>query len=440
MKKNKRLIENYEKYISPLREEYYKNILQQDSNNLPKSILFLINNLSFIISIIIILIGGFTTTSYIISLISILITNIIIKIISKTFNLESTNKYLAEIQKQGYFSIEDYEDKIRKYITGPTGYYQQQLDEIKAKYNINDQTTRKISTIGGDEYYIWSNAKQDKINLLNTKPNKKPSIETIRIANVRYFRVDNERHCLILKTDIKIYHLKPESLPILNEIMKNKRLENIKNFTPDVYINDFELFMHRIKKEMNTNSIYDNERLSNNISKLIISLIFIIISIIIKNIIHSYQFILIIISIIAVFILNNAFKEIISFKIKKTINDEDAIKIINSDPECIDYFNELKYSLGISDQFDKIYTTENVCYLTWAANGYFHIFLNLIYFNVVYMAIKPSDIKYYKVDNKTCEIKLKDKTLVFEKDAASVFAKILPNKDYEWLKGYQNTK
>lgn len=440
MKKNKKLIENYEKYVAPLREEYYKNILNIDYSTLPKGILLLINYLPFIISFIIILLGKFTITSYIISIVCLIILNILIKIISKIFNLESTNKYLSEIQKQGYFSIEDYEDKIRKYITGPTGYYQEELNNIKNKYNINDQTTRKISTINGEEYYIWTNNKQDKINLLNTKTNKRPTIETIKIANIRYYRVDEERHSIILKTDINIYQLKKESLPILNEIMKNKRLENIKTFTPDIYINDFELFMHKIKKEMTTNNYYEKERLSNNINKVVISLIFLITIIILNNIVNRYQIIFIIISILTIFILNNAIKGIMSYNYKKELSENETIKIINNNPECIEYFKELKYSLGINDNFDKVYTTENVCYLTWAANGYFHVFLNLIYFNVVYMAIKPSDIKYYKVENNTCCIKLKDKTLVFTKDAANIFAKILPNKDYAWLKGYQSSK
>ena len=357
MKKNKKLIENYEKYVAPLREEYYKNILNIDYSTLPKGILLLINHLPFIISFIIILLGNFTITSYIISIISLIILNILIKIISKMFSLESTNKYLSEIQKQGYFSIEDYEDKIRKYITGPTGYYQEELNNIKNKYNINDQTTRKISTINGEEYYIWTNNKQDKINLLNTKTNKRPTIETIKIANIRYYRVDEERHSIILKTDINIYQLKKESLPILNEIMKNKRLENIKTFTPDIYINDFELFMHKIKKEMTTNNYYEKERLSNNINKVAISLIFLITIIILNNIVNRYQIIFIIISILTIFILNNAIKGIMSYNYKKELSENETIKIINNNPECIEYFKELKYSLGINDNFDKVYTT-----------------------------------------------------------------------------------
>ena len=94
--------------------------------------------------------------------------------------------------------------------------------------------------------------------------------------------------------------------------MKNKRLENIKTFTPDIYINDFELFMHKIKKEMTTNNYYEKERLSNNINKVAISLIFLITIIILNNIVNRYQIIFIIISILTIFILNNAIKGIMS--------------------------------------------------------------------------------------------------------------------------------
>lgn len=436
--KHKKLIDNYEKYIIPLREEYYKNIIRQENYGTQKNTVFFLNFLPFIISIIVLAgIYKFSIIGYILGWCIILFGNIIIRILVKLLHLESTNKYLTEIQKQGFLSIEDYENKIREYITGPNGYYKQQLEEIKQKYNINDQTTRKIYTTGADEYYIWTNAKRDKLNLLNAKTNKRPKIETINIANIRYFRIDNEKNCIVLKTDLKIYYLKQSALEILNEIMKNKRLENIKTFTPEVYINDFELYMHNVKKGLNTNNIYQVERFTKNLNMMIFATIFSVLMIGFAYIMPKYKTILAILTIIFFFIINNTCKELTAYKAKKELTEEEYIKIINNDPECIDYFNELKYALGISNQYDKVYTPERVCYLTWMANGYFHVFLNMIYFNVVYMSIKPSDVKFYKVENKTCEVKLKDKTLVFTKEAATTFAKLLPNKDYDWLKGYQ---
>lgn len=435
--RQKRWIENYEKYIIPLREEYYKNIIRQENYGTYKNTLFLLNYLPFIISIIVLLIGKFSILNYILGWMIIILGNIIIRVLAKFLHLENTNKYLIEVQKQGFFSIEDYESKIKEYITGPNGYYKQLLEEIKEKYNINDQTTRKIFTTDAEECYIWTNTKQDKINLLSTKTNKRPNIETIKLANIRYFRVDNEKKCIILKTDLKIYYFKPNALEILNEIMKNKRLENIKTFTPEVYINDFELFMHNTKKKLSSNNIYEVERFTKNMNIMILISILSVLTVGLTYLIPAYKTIMRILTILFFFAINNATKEITSYKAKKEWTEEEYIKVINNDSECINQFNELKYALGISNQYDKVYTPERACYLTWMANGYFHVFLNMIYFNVVYMAIKASDVRFYKVESNTCEIKLKDKTLIFTNDAAPIFAKLLPNKDYEWLKGYQ---
>jgi hypothetical protein len=54
------------------------------------------------------------------------------------------------------------------------------------------------------------------------------------------------------------------------------------------------------------------------------------------------------------------------------------------------------------------------------------------------MAVKTSDVKYYKVNKYSCDVKLKDKTLEFTREAQQVFCKLLPNKDYDWIKSYQN--
>lgn len=437
MKKTMKFIENYEKYIMPLREKYYKTILQQKNSKDGKKILLLFKYIPFLISLIILVINSFTTKGYTISVIFILLVNIFIKFLVKYLNIENTNSYLEAIRKQGFLTIQDYEKKLKEIVTGPNGYYYQILEELKSKYNITDQNVRKITTTSNDEYYIWTNAKQDKINILNTKTNKHPNIETIKISNIRYYRIDNEKQCIVLKTDTNIFYLKKENISILNDIIKNKRLENITTFEPELYINDFEIFMHKIKKDINSNNQYETDKLSNNINKLLISFIILMISIFIKNILSTYQLIITIISIISLYILCTSLYELIIYKGKRKLTEDEEISILNRIPECIENFKELKYALGIYDNYDKIYTKDKICYITWSKNGYFHLFLNLIYYNVVYMSIKPSDVRYYKVDNKECEIKLKDKTLVFSKEAGEVFGKILPNKDYNWLKNYQ---
>jgi len=440
--KYQKFVSNYEKYIQPVRDEYYKNIAKSTNYTDTKSIIMILNIIPFIISIIILLIRGANIAGYCISILTLIIFNIIIRIITKVLKLESSNKYLAEIRKIGFFQIEDYEKKLKEYITGPDGYYTYALNDLKQKYNISDETTRKISTVGGEEYYIWANNKQDKINLLNTKSNIKPQIQTIKVSNIRYFRIDQTKNAIILKTDMQIFYLKKDCLDILNEMIKNKRLENITTFTPEIYINDFEIYMHNIKKELTTNNNFEMERLTNNISRVFLLLILLIIAVSFMYIIPDYKILFTIATIIIIYFMNSSVRNILSYKIihEKTYNDDEYIQILNSMPECIDLFNELKYTLGISESYDKVYTPTRACYLTWTANGYFHVFLNIIYFNVVYMAIKVTNVNYYRVINNTCELKLKDKTLVFTKDSANIFAKILPNKDYNWLKGYQNNK
>ena len=54
------------------------------------------------------------------------------------------------------------------------------------------------------------------------------------------------------------------------------------------------------------------------------------------------------------------------------------------------------------------------------------------------MAVKTSDVDYFKVEGNECIIKLKNQKLAFEKEAAKVFAKLLSSKDYNWLKTIEN--
>lgn len=438
--KHKGFIEKYERNIREYRDEYYKNIIKNNtsinSNHIPSISFFLI---PIFISIIIMLKYNFSISSYVIAFVTLILTNFIIKLFTKLLKLESQNKYLDEIRKQGYFSIDDYERKLKKYVTGPDGYYNQLLEEYKKEYNISDKT-QKIYAIDGEEYYIWANQQQDKINLLNCKGKKKPEIKSIKTINIRYYRVDQANRMIVLKTSAEDYHLTLNSLEVLNELIKQKKFENISSFTPEDHINDFEIFMHSYKKTIDSDSVNIGGIISENVSKLITIIIIVSALIGISTLIDLYTNIIRIV-IIVFYILSNIYiKNLLSLQKAKLKTDEDYISYLNSSPECIDKFEELKHSLNISNNYDKVYTKEGACYLTWVANGYFHVFLNLIYFNVVYMSIKTSDVVYYRLTNKECTIKLKDKVLVFQKAAAKVFAKILPNKDYDWLKGYQNIK
>ncbi len=437
--KNKRFIEKYEKEIKEYRDKYYKNIVTLNSNYSPSSPSLAFFLIPTFIAIIIVIKYNFSILSYIIALITIVILNFLFKLLSRILKFENQNKYLEEIRKQGYLNIDSYEKKLKKYVTGPGGYYETLLNKYIEEYNINENT-RKIFGINGEEYYIWANQNQDKINLLNCKCKNKPEIKSIKFYNIRYFRVDNQKKMIILKTDVEEIYLTLNSLEVLNVLMKQKKYENINSFTPENYINDFEIYMHNLKKELNKNPKLTGEKLGENLTKIITITIIIGALIGIKYLLPAYKTQIDLISLIFIFFINSSIKELFEFKNTKLKTDKDYIEYLNKNPECIEKFEELKYSLGISNSYDRVYTNEGACYLTWVANGYFHVFLNIIYFHVVYMAINTSDVLYYRKTNKECLIKLKDKELSFKKDAAEVFAKILPNKDYDWLKGYQNKK
>lgn len=431
--KHKNFIDTYEREIKKYRENYYKNILINSNKTAPPVIVFYI--IPIIIALIILIMNDFSVVGYIIAIISTIILNYLIKLFSKALNLDSTNEFLESIKRIGYLSIEEYENKIKKYITGPDGYYQNLLNEIIKDYKINNDT-RRIYTTSGEEYFIWTNKSKDKIMLLNSKTNKKPEIIVISISNIRYFRIDNIKKCIVLNTSTETYFFKQESLPIFNEIIKEKRLENIKTFNPATYIDDFEIYMHSIKSE-EAKTIQDKtDRITLYVNQIVIALIFLIVVIILSYFLSDYSTILNIIGIILICIISIKLRNALSINIPKLKNDTQYIKELNRNPECIARFNELKYVLGIKESYDKVYTKEGAEYQAWLANGYFHIFLNFIYFNVVYMVVKLSDVAYYKKEGNECIVKLKDKTLVFTKDAENTFKKILPNKDYYWLKGF----
>ena len=158
MKKNKKInlkfVANYENKIKEYRKEYYKNIINSTSPHDNKPYYIILNVVPFLLAIIIILIGRFNIYSEVVSLVLFIIVNIIIKIIFKTTSLDTTNKYLREIMKCGYYSIDDYEEKLKEYVTGPNGYYNQLLQDIMTKYNISENT-RQIPGLHGEIYYIW---------------------------------------------------------------------------------------------------------------------------------------------------------------------------------------------------------------------------------------------------------------------------------------------
>ncbi len=427
---HKNFINTYEKRIKKIREDYYRNSAN-NGVNIPVDLTLV----AALLNAFILFISGFSIIGFIVGFILVFVINIIFKIALKMMGADKRNDYLREIRKLGYFTIEQYENSLRKYVTGHNGYYEKLLQELKRQYNLTDQV-RKLEGARGELYYIWINSDQDAINLLNERTTDKPEVITIRMNNIRYFRIDYKTKTILLKTDIEQYRFLMSALDIFNEILGSKRFDNLKTFKPEEYISDFEIFIHSYIKKINTKDKgYSYNTYDLELNRVIVYSVLYVILVGLYYV-FTYNWLKYIL-IVLIIMLTYAVSSLLSMKKMSASNEMACLKIMNSDQECIDRFDELKVSLGIKDNYDIIYSKDNAPYYTWVANGYFHVFLNVIYNNVMYMAVKVNDVNYYHKIHNQCIIKLKDKTLEFRADAKVVFDKILPNKDYDWLKGYQ---
>ncbi|HAB66829.1 MAG TPA: hypothetical protein DCE23_05630 [Firmicutes bacterium] len=428
---HKNFIDTYENKIKKIREEYYRNKVNKSSVlNIDLTLI------ATIISLFLLIIFGFNLTGFIVAFIGSIVINLIFVFTSRMLGIDSGSNYLREIKRLGYLNIASYEKSLRKYVTGPGGYYDILLEELKKQYNLTDQV-RKIEGAKGESYFIWLNSNQDSINLLNERTTDKPQVISIRMNNIRYFRIDHKTRTILLKTDIEFYRFQMSALDIFNEILKNKRFDNLINFEPEQYISDFEIFIHNFEQKINNKGNRKSyDEYEKEFSKLVLYIIMYIVGA--GLIVCAFDnLILKIAEMLVLILLSYSFASLLNTKKYSTNNQKDMLHIMNSDEECIERFNELKIALNIREDYDIVYSKDNASYYTWVANGYFHVFLNVIYTSVIYMAVKVSDVSYYRKTSSGCVVKLKDKTLEFRRDAKNVFDKILPNKDYDWLKGYQ---
>ena len=389
-------IKNYEKYVYDARREYYENITIYNRDGSFKNVIVFLPYIVAIIGILLGLMYGFNTTGLIIALIAVILLNIGIKIAESVFKVSNLSNYENAIRRLGYFNIESYERKLKFYVTGKWGYYTKLLHDYMVKYDLNENS-KKIMDINGVAYFIFTDNKMDKIMLLPANTNIKPKLIIIKHGTIRYYRVDDFKQMV------------------------------------EEYINDYKLFMHKYKRELN-NKIYLNNSIA--FTSFIMTVIFIlclVCTIIFKNYISGYDNIIVIARILLIFFTSLNINTFIHYFNGVSSNEEDFIKSMNKDPKVIERFNELKMALNIRNDYDTIYNVEGAPYLTWYCNGYFHLFLNMAYFDVVYMVINPKSIKYYKQEGNECIIKMDNNTLVFRRNAYKVFGKIIPNKDYNWL-------
>ena len=427
-KKAKKFINEYETKIKKLRDRYYEKVHSKeykDTTFTPNYNAISITVTLIICTLILVFLHGFIgdMVALIITTSSIIITRYIIK---EDDNLQN-NDFIRAIRKAGYLTIEAYDEKLREYVTGPCGIYKKELEELKDIYNIT-RDTDVLYAQNNDRYFAWHNKEKNTINLLNTKITEKPEVKSIHMDRIRYYRFDKTQKLIILKTDTEDYYFLPRSLEEIEELLPGKDFHSSKTFEPEEYINDFENYIAKVRKEI------ENKEKSCSKKKIIarnsaIALASIMITcIIIEALIPKLKIFTIIIPIIALIPyslnLSRYFREY--FRIPK--NEYEIIKAINNDQTNINRFNELKVSLAIDNTSQVVYTKEGEQYLTWIRNGYFHLFLNVIQSDVVYIVVKEDDVEYFKPEEKVCTLKLKNKKIAFKPCAADIFEKVIPNK------------
>lgn len=435
MSKREKFIESYENNIKHIRKKYYKAKVNEGLTNTKSSIVYyLINYIPLFVAILLSLIGNFSLLTLIISIFVLLILTILISIIKKLFGLNE-EIYQLEIMKLGYFSIDQYEQDIEKYITGPEGYYKEVLQHLINEYKITKEDTYTIEDTRGNEYILHNNNEKDEIYIINNNLKELPKVNKLKYSNIRYYRMDDLNNRLILKTDLDELYYKKESEIAFDKIIKNKKIKEQAEYKPEDYINDYERFINKIKNK-DLRKQQDNEIKKEYCKKRTVLLIILdILLIVLSYFYKDYKTIIALVHICLLFGINYY---LIKYYLIKNIyikTDKEYIVYLNNDKDCLDKFKELKLALRIPKEIEKIYSDEGAEFLCWDNKGYFHLFLNLIYFNAIYIVVKISDVEYYKLEGNTCTVKIKDKSYTFNQDAKKIFDKLLPNKDYNWTHG-----
>ena len=435
MNNKEKFINTYENIIKPLREDYYKNKVKQGLvDNVFNKSLFIINLAPIIIAIFLCTLGQFTLKSTIITLLFLLISNIFISTIKKQYNIYESN-YELEIRKMGFLSINQYEKNIKKFITGENGYYKEVLQNLISTNNFTKENIYNLKDLKGRTYIIRNNEQNNELYIINNNLKDLPTLTKLKYDNIRYYRLDKNNNRVILKTDMDEWYYEKENEIVFKNLIPNKSIASENVTKKEEYINDFKRYMSRIK---NKDIIKNNENYkikTNNKSKAILLIILEIILILLLNLYIDYKSWLSIFYVIILIGINHYLQKYLQIKNNTMKSDKDYILYLNNNKDCQDKFAELKLALNIPNEVQKIYSDEGAEFLAWNNEGYFHLFLNLIYFDVIYLSVKIADVDYYKIEDNYCILKIKGKKYSFTKEAKDKFSRLLPNKEYNWVKG-----
>lgn len=426
-KKIEKVLSVYNDYLKRIRDEYLS------SKGVPGYYRYILLFAPILICLLFILLFKISISMLVILMIVIIVVYVIVWFFKKDKSYQTMNAYLMYLKKCGFSSIDEFEGVLNKYILGDGNYSIQLLNHYISEYGI-DENTNVIMDLDKVKYYVWCD--QNYFYLLPINSPFLNILKKIKIGDIYYFRKDKISTIIKCASDVLLFDI--FAYDKINSLIGDKKYENIINFEPDNYISDFELYMHNYKED---NSLKFADMYNNGgiYFKVLISIVLIIClsaCFILFNIpsVFITKICLFVLFVWLCFSLNKL-TDLLSFD--KLSEDKVLMDAVN-DPKTNLMFRELKVALSIYDDYDKVYTNTGACYLCWVKNGYFHVFLNQIYYNCVYMVIGLKDIDYYYLNKNELVLKSKVKTLSFRTDAKELFDKILPNKDYAWLNGLKN--
>ncbi len=414
MKRELNFISIYENRIKKYRDRYYEGIL---NNKEDRGINPLIPYMVIIAAISVILgIYKFSNPSV---AISVIVTIILCYAIYR--NISPSLTYKSIVKLYGYSSIEEYEEALKRYISGPTGAYYVKLQEYKDRYNLTGNED-KITLLNGDTYLVWDTKDKKSLVFLNTSTYEKPQIKKIKKSEIDYFRSEKNK-TIKVKVGYRIYELKEVSLPTVNKYLKDKKFE----YTDiEECISEYNQYLRNIVNKIIIKKEKRDELVVRETNTIILSTIFLILVCFISSKLDGFKLYLNIVKYILMIIFIINISKVFKYKTYKKNDVEEKEKVLKHRQNVLN-FQELKYNLRIPEDYDTIETLDNKEYIVWNKGRYFHLFLNDIDDEVEYIAISKSKVTYKNVKD-YIELSTSNDIYKIKNEYAKVLYKLIAKK------------
>lgn len=450
LKKRKRLIETYESDVKKYRDYYINSLEKIDHKNKNKKkidnedevsdedvidndILFSISKSTIgktfisIFGIAIVFVFDFNVFSIVFDIVFFTLSSYAFCYFNRKDNQLFLDEYKKKLHSLGYLTIDEYEDDLEEFLTGPEGLFHEELVKLIHEYDIDTEHIDFAYSQSGNKNYIWSN--NDFLYMLDTDLYSRPQVVKIPISNILYYRVDYTNHLLVIKTYNEEFYFEESSIVIFSKYLKGKEYSINNLIDPDTALSDYRAFMYGIKNVLESGDDVKFYKANKSDKKLYnISLCLILFSIL--------RFIPINYSIytnfcelgIIVFLISfcSCLFDIycVNFLLKRSTDD--ILEDMANNVKCINKFNELKMSLGIDESScDTIYNVSDQPFLIWKKGKYIHIFFNVVYYDSLYLSFKNSDVDRYYIDEEGCKLFIRDTGIVFKLECKEILDKYL---------------